>query len=364
MRRRSVFIGALFVLALGCSSTVNEPKRVDGAGGAATDEEHDAGAGGSSDSEPAELEFVPSVVPADPPACRDLAECEDKGAPFSLVHEAPANIEFRAAAGSHVLAYDSDAQAFVVYESGTDPDVQPNQLALYEFLRLDPRYDRVVIGPHEALACEGDSCDFGRVYSEFSGVHVPEELHATAIARDCVAGAGIACLDEWTQTWSWKLAPGTLEHPIVAFASLGGEAFVASDGQGKVFVIDKGYIADKQHITPIDVGTSDPVVSLSAGWYGDLQQWVGRTSTDRLVVGSYKGGSLCDDDVEFATLDQGGVLIVKRADRLISGFKYCESSAVPPGMTGVGIGGCGIIGVPFVFDAHHVYAAPFTCVYD
>lgn len=359
MGRRSVLIGALFALALGCPSTVSEPKLMNGTGGAAADEDPDAGAGGGSDTEPAEVALVPSVVPADPPACPKLDDCEDDGGPFSLVHEAPANIELRAAAGSRVLAYDSEAQAFVVYEARPDESVQPSPFVLHESLRFDPRYDRLLLDPsYTALACDGGSCEFGEAYGEFSAVHVPDELHAAAIARECVAGTGIACLEEQTKAWKWKLTSGALEHPIVAFAHLGGEAFVASDGQGKVFVVDKG------QATPLDVGTSDPVVSFSTGWKGKLQWWVGRTSTDRLVVGSYKGGQLCEDDVQFATIPYNGVLIVRSAETLISGYTYCQRSAVPPGMSGVGVTNCGLPLIPYVFDAHHVYAAPFTCAYD
>lgn len=308
----------------------------------------------------AEGPFVPSVTPETSPECPTLQPCKDSTEPFDLVYETPANLELREARGRFVLAFDADAQGFVVYEADR-ATADPDRLELSERVHLDSRYDRVHVDrTNQALACEGGACDL--VTFEYGGdvstVHVPDELHAVTFALGCVAGTGLACLDEATKTWAWRLPPGALEQPIVAFAHLGGEAFVASDGQGAPFILDQG------HVTPLDVGTSEPVVSLSTGWRQERQWWVGRTVSGRLVVGSYLGAALCDAGVELATVEAYGSLYVKRGEELAATYWSCERSNLPANMTGFGVTTCGLSSIPFVFDAHRVYATPYECVMD
>lgn len=82
------------------------------------------------------------------------------------------------------------------------------------------------------------------------------------------------------------------------------------------------------------------------------------------MLGSYAGGATCDINVELATVDYMFGLFSKQRDGLLNGFMGCRRSALPPGMIGMGARACGISVTPFVFDAHRVYATPFSCFMD
>lgn len=314
----------------------------------------DAGAGAD-----ASGTFASSVTPEPPPECPTLEPCHEFGDLFALVYESPANVELRDARGSFLLAFDSDAHAFVAYDAAPQMN-DPNRLDFVE-VRFDPRYDRVSVDRSgQALACEGASCDLVTFEAgdAVSTAHVPDELEARDLQFGCVAGAGIACFDEATKSWKVRLPPGALEHPIVAFAPLGGRAFVASDGRGDVFMIDRG------HVTPLDVGTSEPIVSLTAGWQRNPQRWAGRTASGRLVVGSYEGGVLCDVELDRVSIEYGGALYGQRSDELVRQYFGCDRAELPAEISGLGEVGCGISNAPYVFDAHRVYAMPIRCVMD
>lgn len=306
----------------------------------------------------AEKPFEPSVTSDGLPACPKLDDCKEGTTPFSLLYEAPANIEFREGPTNGLLAYDTEAHRFVAYRVHQE-SMNGHQLTVDEQFRFDARYDRVHVDPAgEVLACEGASCDLRDLTGDSLLAHVPAELHATSFDRRCVAGTGLACLEDSKQTWIWYLRPEALERPITTFAYLGGAAFVASDGQGHVFVVDQG------RIFPLDLGTTEPVVSLSSGWHISLQHWAGRTASGKLILGSYGGGTICDATVDLAFVDFMIGFVVKRGDMLAGGSMECGRTTLPPTATGLGVVACGISAAVFAFDAHHVYGRPFQCLVD
>lgn len=353
-------MGVVVLSAFACGKSDDVP--IDDAG-----LETDAGADAAipspdvpdADSKPdAEKPFEPSVTSDGVPSCPSLDDCKEGTASFSLIYEAPANIEFREGHTNGLLAYDTEAHRFVAYRVSPE-SMSGDQLSVGELFRFNARYDRVHVGPAgEVLACEGSSCDLRDLTDDRFLAHVPAELHATSFDRRCVAGTGIACLGESKATWTWHLRPESLEHPITTFTRLGEAAFVASDGRGDAFVVDQG------RIFPLGLGTTDPIVSLSSGWYVDGQLWAGRTASGKLVVGSYSGGTICDTSVDLAFVDFMLGYVVKQGNVLTVQSIGCGRIPLPPEATGMGTLSCGISAAVVPFDAHHVYGHPFRCLVD
>lgn len=221
-------MGVVVLLAFACGETDDAPTAgVDADAG--VDAEAASPDAPDASSEPdAEKPFVPSVTPDGVATCPDTEGCHESTTPFSVLYEAPANVEFREAGSNEILAYDTEAHRFVAYDVQIG-SMSGDQLVVRESFRFDLRYDRVHIDPAgDVLACEGASCDLRHLIGDSFVTHVPGDLHATTFDRRCVAGTGLACLEESTNRWVWYLRPEALEHPITTFAQLGGAAFVAS----------------------------------------------------------------------------------------------------------------------------------------
>lgn len=307
----------------------------------------------------ADRPFTPSVTSVPPMKCSSVDECSLRETPYSLIYQSEPHIEFREALTNGVLAYDTRTKEYVTYELNLGSS-QGDKYTVDERRRLGSSYDRVHAEHNRWLfGCKGASCDLLQpTETKEPPIHIPDELRATTLKGDCVGGTGIACYDENSKTWNWPLRPDAVERPIVAFAYLGGAAFVASDGR-KVFVTDQGHTHD------LAVGTSDPVLSIAAGWHFLPQHWVGRTASGRLVLGSYGEATTCDASLESTKInDQAGLMILQEKQILRIVTTMCSRTSVPASMTGVGSMRCGLGNEPFVFDAHRIYATPVHCFSD
>lgn len=353
-RRRGVGIFVLWAFA--CGKSDGAPTPDGGATNAGDPPPAITDAGSEADAEngaDADASLTPSFPAGEPPPCPDDDACNAIESPFSVIYEAPANIEFRQAGTNEILAYDREARRFVLYDIGLE-QLSSEQLVVRERFRFDARYDRVIIDPAvEVLACEGASCDLRRLDSDRLIAHVPGDVHAVTLDRSCVAGTGIMCFGEQKGSWSWVLRPDALEHPIIAYAGA-----IVADDHGGVFVFDRGYVK------PIDLGTKEPVVSLSARWHIAPSLWTGRTAAGQLLVGSDGNGRLCEQTVDLTFMDFMIGYVAKRGDRLTVGSIRCARSTLPLTATGVGVVACGIAAGVFAFDAHRIYGHPFKCWLD
>jgi len=293
--------------------------------------------------------------PVDPDPCPEVEACSrnDWETPFSLVLEAPEDVELQAAEESRLLGYDGAAEQWVVYSAETEWTTSFHPPNVGELRRFETTYDRVQLSSTGVvLACARATCDLIDSYRVKKIVRVPDEVAARTSNLGCVAGQGITCFDETQRQWSWMAAPASFGAPIAFFLRLGAVEFLAVDTNGATWLV-RG-----NEVRPFDTGAGEPLVALAARSGVVGQQWLGRTASGRLVVGSLKGGRSCAVQV-----DAIGSAFFRQKDTLVrlGADNYCWRTELPPNMSGVAFARCG---ATLAFDRHRVFSTSVMCPID
>lgn len=293
--------------------------------------------------------------PVDPDPCPELEACSrnDLGMPFSLVLEAPENVELQAAEENRLLGYDGAAEQWVVYSAETEWSTSLHVPTVGELRRFETTYDRVQLSSTGVvLACAKATCDLVDSYRVKKIRRVPDEVAARTSNLGCVGGQGITCFDETQGRWSWMAAPASFEAPVAFFLRLGAVELLAVDTNGATWLV-RG-----NEVRPFDTGAGEPLVALASRSGVVGQQWLGRTASGRLVVGSLKGGRSCAVHV-----DAIGSAFFRQKDTLVrlGADNSCWKTELPPNMSGVAFTRCG---ATLAFDRHRVVSTSVMCPID
>ncbi len=255
-----------------------------------------------------------------------------------------------------LVGYDAISKKFIVYSASGYSGLP----TISEQYRFDTKYDRILFEANGLIvACAGAKCDLfpadQPIKQKLPIAHVPDEVVAQSSSRGCVGGQGIMCFDEASTQWSWMVPPERLEAPIAFFLRLGDADFLVVDTNGA------SWLATGESVRRFDTGAHEPLVALAPSSAGEQQQWIGRTRSGNLVVGSLMGGRECTG----VRADAIGSGLFKQADTLVMyGKDFCSKQSLPPNTNGIAFSRCGINSTTLAFDAHRVFSTAIICGVD